>query len=55
MLITKEYLEARIAGLTQQAEAAAAVLQNANGAIAALRHLVAELEKDERKHQDEDE
>jgi hypothetical protein len=49
MVITKEYLEARIVELTRQAEAAAALLQNANGAIAAFRHLVTELEKDERK------
>ena len=55
MAVTKEYLEARIAELTRQAEAAADVLQNVNGAIAAFRHLVTELEKDEWKPQAQDE
>jgi hypothetical protein len=45
--ISREYLEGQLANLTKQAEQAAVTLHNANGAIAATRHLLEVIGKDE--------
>jgi hypothetical protein len=45
-MITREYLEGQLAHLTKQAEQASVTLHNANGAIAATRHLMEVLEKE---------
>jgi hypothetical protein len=47
MPITREYLEGQLANLTRQAEQASVTLHNANGAIAATRHLLEVMDRDE--------
>jgi len=43
--ITREYLETQLADLTRQADQAMTIWHNANGALAAVRHLLEVLEK----------
>jgi hypothetical protein len=44
MAVTREYLEEQLAHLTKQAEQAFATLHSANGAIAAVKHMLSVLD-----------
>ena len=47
MAVTREYLEEQLAHLSKQAEQAFATLHSANGAIAAVKHMLSMLDAKE--------
>ena len=48
MPVTREYLEEQLAHLSKQAEQAFATLHSANGAIAAVKHMLSVLDAEEK-------